>query len=226
MAATIPSGGTYPSPVVAQPLVPSTADLLAVPSGASPGLTVLARFSYQHIAQSVPLAEASNALTVTLAPTVDLPVGSTVTLSGLTGAQTLDDTALSLVIPAPYLVESSDTTTAPAEWEGGVAEWTLEGGVLVLTVGCVHPAPHTPHPAPCTLHPTPCTLHPTPYTLHPTPYTLHPTPYTPTPTSHPVGPNPRTDGLSAGVNYSLAFWLRNSADERASPLTIQVEPFP
>jgi len=57
-----------------------------------------------------------------------------------------------------------------ASWEGGVADWTLDGGVIVVTVG--------------------------------------------------------TGGLSAGVNYSLAFWLRNSATERAAPLAIQVAPFP
>ena len=132
----------------------------------------------------MPLAEASNALTVTLAPTVDLPAGSTVTLSGLTGAQTLDDAARSLVIPALFLVESSETTTAPEEWEGGAANWTLEGGVVVLTVGCVHPTPYTLRPTPYALHPTPYTLHPIPYTLHPTSYTLHPTPYTMHPTTH------------------------------------------
>ena len=80
------------------------------------------------------------------------------TLAGLTGAQTLDAN-LALVGPGGVAVGAS-------EWAGDVAEWTLDGGVIVLTVG--------------------------------------------------------TGGLSAGVNYSLAFWLRNSATERAAPLTIQI----
>jgi len=98
---------------------PGTA-LFGVTNGADPLMVVFPSFSIKSIEQSTPVSSAINKLTVTLTVNYDLKSGSTVTILGLTGSQTADNTALAVTSTNHFL--------------GTHGAWTKATGKLVLTV--------------------------------------------------------------------------------------------
>ena len=64
--------------------------LYGVANGADPLTVVVPSFAVKSIGQSTPASGATNTLTVSLTADFDLPAGSTVTITGLTGSQTPD----------------------------------------------------------------------------------------------------------------------------------------
>ena len=100
---------------------PGTA-LHGVAGGADPLKVVVPAFSVKAIRQSTPVSGATNKIMVTLTASYGLAhgsMGSTVTISGLTGAQTPDNTALSVTTCGGRL--------------GTTGAWTQGDGTLVLT---------------------------------------------------------------------------------------------
>ena len=94
-------------------------DLFGVSNGANPLEVLVPALSVKSIRQSTPGSGESNTLTVTLTANYHLAGGSTVTISGLTGSQTSDNTSLS--------VTSSNGDL------GSTGAWTQSTGQLVLT---------------------------------------------------------------------------------------------
>jgi hypothetical protein len=94
-------------------------DLYGVTDGADPLTVVVPSFTVKSIGQSTPASGATNTLTVSLTADFDLPAGSTVTITGLTGSQTTG---------------SSVTVTSTGHLLGTSGAWTQTPGQLVLTV--------------------------------------------------------------------------------------------
>jgi hypothetical protein len=90
--------------------------------GAAPLLVHVTGFRTKLIAQTNPLASASNRLTVTLAPDCNMAVGSNVTVRGLTGSETADG-ELGLNVSA--FGESSGVLGPSGWWSGGSGELTV-----------------------------------------------------------------------------------------------------
>jgi hypothetical protein len=97
---------------------PGTA-LYGVANGADPLTVVVPSFTLKSIRQSTPGSGATNTLTVSLTADFDLPAGSTVTITGLTGSQTADS--------------ASVTVTSTGGLLGSSGAWTQSSGQLVLT---------------------------------------------------------------------------------------------
>ena len=79
------------SPVVTTAMVKPGVSLLSVPNGFDPLEVHVPRFLISSIGQSHPFPGSSNLITVTLAASCDFEASSLVTISGLTGSLTLDD---------------------------------------------------------------------------------------------------------------------------------------
>jgi hypothetical protein len=70
--------------------------LYGVANGADPLTVVVPSFTLKSIRQSTPGSGATNTLTVSLTADFDLPAGSTVTITGLTGSQTADSASVTV----------------------------------------------------------------------------------------------------------------------------------
>jgi len=114
--------GEFPAPVHAAGMLPANETRLGVPDTAAPGKTFEATFPTREVAQSFPLADASNMLTVTLRTNVDMAPGSNVTFTSLTGTQTPSTNALPV-------------TSNPAGGCRDAGLWEQASGRLTLTVG-------------------------------------------------------------------------------------------
>jgi hypothetical protein len=118
------SGNSVGSIASAAMAKPGTA-LYGVANGADPLLTRVPQFvdaspsTSKSIRQSTPVPGVPNTLTVSLKPNFELPAGSTVTITGLTGSQTEDSGNLP--------VTSTDGRL------GTSGAWTNSSGQLVLT---------------------------------------------------------------------------------------------
>ena len=111
----------FESPINGKPVSELNQALLGVPNGTDPLLTVVPFFRIQVMAQSNPLASASNNITVTLQANCDISYGSTIALDNLVGTLT-GDTASLQVWSVPF-----GAFEPFASWERGA-------GRLVLTV--------------------------------------------------------------------------------------------
>ena len=112
VSASLDSGGVDDSPLGID-MNPDTGFMLGVTNGASPLLTVVPTFTAKSIGQSSPLNGVKNTLTITLTSDVDLAATSTVTIAGLTGTQTVTETAQAI-------------TSAPSNY-GTAANWDEDG---------------------------------------------------------------------------------------------------
>jgi trimeric autotransporter adhesin len=112
------SGNSVGSIASAAMDTPGTA-LYGVANGADPLTVVVPSFSLKSIQQSTPASGATNTLTVSLTADFDLAMGSTVTITGLTGSQTADSASL--------------TVTSTGGRLGTSGAWTQSSGQLVLT---------------------------------------------------------------------------------------------
>jgi trimeric autotransporter adhesin len=98
---------------------PGTA-LYGVSNGADPLTVVVPSFSLKSIQQSTPVSGATNnMLTVSLTANFNLATGSTVTITGLTGSQTVTSASL--------------TVSSTSSQLGTSGAWTQSPGELVLT---------------------------------------------------------------------------------------------
>ena len=73
-------------------LTSDTGDLMGVTGGAGPLLLAMGTFVVKDIGQSFPFVDGSNTITVSITGSVDIAAGSTITITGLTGTQTVDGT--------------------------------------------------------------------------------------------------------------------------------------
>ena len=121
VSGTLESGLAIDAPVPSIILTSDLGGLLSVPNGASPLLLVVPVFDVNDVGQSFPLVSASNTITVTLSGSVDFPAGSTITLTGLSGTQTANDSALVL-------------GGGGSASFGNAGGWTMTEGTLVLLV--------------------------------------------------------------------------------------------
>jgi hypothetical protein len=92
---------------------------LGVMGGADPLLVHVPSFTVKAIAQAMPLAGASNQLTLTLALDCDMMAGSNITVSGLTGSETA----------------STDALTVVGAGVSNLGSWRQDSSTLVLWVG-------------------------------------------------------------------------------------------
>lgn len=86
--------GAFDAPIAAQKLIPEVFPVLGVVNGSLPLQVVKARFTVNSIGHSYPVANANTVVSVTLQCNVDMPAGSLVTVSGLTGSQQADSLGL------------------------------------------------------------------------------------------------------------------------------------
>lgn len=119
IAATI-EAGDLDSPITAAAMAQPGSSLLAVPLSKNPLEIFLPVFVTQTIGQTNPLIHASNTLYATLVPYQDMAAGSNVTITGLTGTQTADNSSI-LVSSAPSNFRST-------------GEWTQSSGTVVVFV--------------------------------------------------------------------------------------------
>ena len=90
VSGSVVSGGVDDSPVAAMNMDPDAGALLGVTNGASPLLTAAAFFLTKSVSHSSSLAGGSNEITLTLEADALLPIGSIITVTGLTDSQTVD----------------------------------------------------------------------------------------------------------------------------------------
>ena len=117
----IPSGGGHDSLVESLTLVAATGDLMGVTGGAGPLLLVAGEFQDGGVGQSSPLVSSSNTITVNITGSVDIAAGSTITITGLTGTQTVNGTLAVTSSPADVFTSNEGT-------------WAESTGTLTLTV--------------------------------------------------------------------------------------------
>ena len=117
----IPSGGDHDSLVESLTLVAATGDLMGVTGGAGPLLLVAGEFQDGGVGQSSPLVSSSNTITVNITGSVDIAAGSTITITGLTGTQTVNGTLAVTSSPADVFTSNEGT-------------WAESAGTLTLTV--------------------------------------------------------------------------------------------
>jgi len=134
VAVTTISGLTAPdtSPIVAADATSSAADAFGVSGGAAPLFLVEPRVEVGTISQSFPLKNAYNMIQVTLKMSCDLPVGSTVTIDGLSGTKSGG--------PVPVPLSAEDGTAHPnlqrydSGFDDGWKRTGSPGGELKLNV--------------------------------------------------------------------------------------------
>lgn len=120
VSAEIQDGSGYiVGPVQSVALDKSTDTLYGVSLGSEPLNVVVPSFSLKYIQQSTSAPGATNTLTVSLTADFDLPAGSTVTITGLTGSQTANSASLAVTSTSSLL--------------GTTGAWTQSTGQLVLT---------------------------------------------------------------------------------------------
>ena len=119
LAATI-EAGTIDCPITSSFMVKPDQPLLGVSNAKNPLLVFKPVFTTQSIGQINPLTDSSNELYVTLAPSQDVAAGSDLTISGLTGTQTVNSQSLAVAC-SPSNLEAT-----------GV--WTQQSGTLVVTL--------------------------------------------------------------------------------------------
>jgi hypothetical protein len=101
------------------PVDKMTQDLYGVLNGASLLLVVVPTFATRVIGQSTPVTASNNTLTMTIVANINLAPGSTITVSGLTGSQTVDKSTL--------------TISSSNGGFGSSGTWDQSSGALVLT---------------------------------------------------------------------------------------------
>ena len=90
-----------------------------LPSGANVLKTIQNRMLLQHIRQDYPLAKGNNTITVMLRSLTDMPMGSRITLSGLTGSSTPSTDKLPVVVNSEFMLQT-------AEWNATVGSVVFE----------------------------------------------------------------------------------------------------
>ena len=105
--------------IASSALTKPNSELFGVSNGTNPLEVVVPVFSAKGIGQSTPGSGETNTITVTLTANYNLDDTSTVTISGLTGSQTLDSTSLAVTSTGGLL--------------GTTGAWTQSSGTLVLT---------------------------------------------------------------------------------------------
>ena len=118
--ASIFGGGSQIGSIAVANMTKVGTAVLGVPDGANPLRVVVPDFDVKTIRQSNPASNTSNKITVTLDTNYDLGVGSTVTISGLTG--TLGPSATNISIATHYSTKFFGTSAA----------WNQTTGTIVL----------------------------------------------------------------------------------------------
>ena len=120
VSAEVQDGSGYVvGPIASVALAKSTGTLYGVSLGSEPLKVVVPSFSLKYIQQSTSTPGATNTLTVSLTADFQLPAGSTVTITGLTGSQTANSASLAVTSTSSLL--------------GTTGAWTQSTGQLVLT---------------------------------------------------------------------------------------------
>ena len=117
------AAGVLSSPVLPVAAVALNGSAMGVLLGANPLYVILPSFDLRVIGQASPLASTMNNITVTLQPNCHMPLGTSITLTNLSGSQT---TAGSLVIGSSYgVIDDSGTWTQTSGTLSMVARGTL-----------------------------------------------------------------------------------------------------
>ena len=121
-APTVAVAASGSAAMVAATMTAPNAIAKGVTDGANVLYVVAPTFSSRSIQQSTPVSGEANTIHVSLQANCDLESASTVTLSGLTGADTVDNAGLSI-------------TTSPTAHFGTTAAWTQDGKLVLTSVG-------------------------------------------------------------------------------------------
>jgi hypothetical protein len=122
--------------------------LYGVANGADPLLLVVPSFTLRSIRQSTPGSGATNTLTVSLTANFDLPAGSWVTITGLTGSPIADRASLPVSSTGGLLGTSGAWTQASGQlvlWVAGVG--TESGTACEVTFELTNTDSAQPSPA-------------------------------------------------------------------------------
>ncbi|EKX54106.1 hypothetical protein GUITHDRAFT_100353 [Guillardia theta CCMP2712] len=129
--------------------------LLSVINGSEPLKTIVPTFTKTLISQDNPFVQTKNKITITLTANCDISKGSKITLRGLTGSQTIDETALSVSTTGGLLGTTGAWTsgdgvlelTAAADWLRFDLSTSNEATEVVITFNLTNPATAQASPA-------------------------------------------------------------------------------
>ena len=139
VSAAIQDGGVSVGSIASAAMVKPGAARYGVPNGADPLKVVVPSFTVKSIRQSTPGSGTDNTLTVSLKADFDLPVGSTVTIMGLTESQTADSASLAVGSMAGGLGTSGAWTKASGQLVLTAASLVTAGTECVLTFTLTNP---------------------------------------------------------------------------------------